>query len=255
MKSRDEKFYFLNKIVSLCAAAVMIFSCTGLTAHSSGIQPEDLYQEYAEKIVILVNEARAEEGLKPLYAVPVLYDASNVRANESITLFSHNRPDETFFNTVLDEFGLEYWAAAENIAAGSSTPEATFNQWKNSPNHWRSIMNPDYTHMGAGVVFQQGTTYGWYWEQIFVSSNEMTGQYVPERYKVVPKSYGDINGDGAVDVFDYALLVKRIRNEVILNDLQEESADCMKDGVLTIADAVVLRKYLLGIYDTLPVSP
>ncbi|MBQ8297902.1 MAG: SCP-like extracellular [Ruminococcus sp.] len=210
----------------------------------------------AEEIVILVNEARAENGLNPVYMVPVLNEAGLVRAMETAGYFSHKRPDNSSFATVFDEYQISYKAAAENIAAGSSTAEETFNQWKNSPNHWKTILNESYTHMGVGVYYDPDSDYWWYWEQLFIASDEVfEGQTLPERYKVVPAGFGDIDGDGVITSLDYTLLLKLIQKKVVLNDLQIESADCMRDGAVTIADAIVLKKYLLHFYDDLPRYP
>lgn len=110
--------------------------------------------------------------------------------------------------------------------------------------------------MGVGVCYQEGTVYGWYWEQLFIATDEeLEDQYIPEREEVVPSCSGDLDGDGYVTSFDFILLIKLLQDKVILNDLQVEAADCMYDGAVTIADAVVPRKYLLHIYDSLPRYP
>ncbi|MBP3760399.1 MAG: SCP-like extracellular [Ruminococcus sp.] len=218
------------------------------------------FNEYAEKIIILVNEARAEEGLKPVYAVPYLNDLSNIRVRELVEYWNHKRPDGSKFSSVIDQSIAPFWYAAENIAAGFSTPEETFEQWKNSPKHWEAIMNPDVTHMGAAVTYEGNSTYRWYWQQLFIQSAKsepFEGQYIPERYKIVPKCCGDLNGDDAVDMFDYILLMQYITDEnddVYLNDLQIESADCLKDGSITLADAVILQKYILKSSIELPIK-
>ncbi|MCD7811837.1 MAG: CAP domain-containing protein [Ruminococcus sp.] len=223
-------------------------------AYAEEIVPD--YFNIVEEMVILVNEARTEAGLKPVYAVPVLNNASLVRTLECVDYFSHTRPDGTGFYTVLEEYQISCMGAAENIAAGNTTVEATFEQWKNSSGHWANIMNENYTHMGVGVCYQEGTVYGWYWEQLFIATDEeLEDQYIPEREEVVPGCCGDLDGDGYVTSFDFILLIKLLQDKVILNDLQVEAADCMYDGAVTIADAVVLRKYLLHIYDSLPRYP
>lgn len=247
---------YIHKVISAISAAAVALCCiVGCSMTASAEETPD-YNAMAEEIVILVNEARTEAGLKPLYMVPYLNDIANLRARECIEVFSHNRPNGESFITALDTNLVGFNAAAENIAAGCSTAEGTFNQWKNSTDHWNSIMNPEYTHIGVGVCYEPNSTYKWYWEQFFIGNeNVLEGQYVPERYKIVPACTGDVNGDASVDIFDYILLTKHIAGEIIFNDLQIESADCMSDGAITIADAVILKKYIFGMYDTLPFSP
>ncbi|MDD6279350.1 MAG: CAP domain-containing protein [Ruminococcus sp.] len=250
-------YSMFSRIASFVISSAIALLCISFTSDSENVYSTEAEPDFAalcDEIVMYVNEAREANGLQPLYAVPVLNCAGQVRSEESVVLFSHDRPDGTFFNTILDEFNISYGNAAENIAAGSSTPEETFNQWKNSPNHWGSIINPTYTHMGVGVVYDPDTKYRWYWEQIFITSTigDMPDQYLPERNPIIPSGYGDINGDGIVNCFDMIMLRKKLCDSVILNDLQLECADCVQDGVITSADARALHKYILGVYDTLP---
>ena len=171
---------------------------------------------------------------------------------------SHEIPESSrvTFITVLDDSLVPYTRAAENIAAGSDNAEDTFNQWKNSPSHWATIMNPEYTHIGVAVSYDQNSAYKYYWEQFFVATDKkLDNQVIPERYKTVPKSSGDIDGDADINAFDLITINQYLADDTaFLNDLQVSSADMLKDGVITSADAMVLRKYLLGEYKTLPVT-
>jgi uncharacterized protein YkwD len=213
----------------------------------------DEYQGVMDEMVMLVNEAREDAGLKPVYEVRILNNAAYERAQETVDAFSHYRRDSSLFNTVLDEYNITYGAAAENLAAGSPTAEETFEQWKESPSHWKSIMNPNYTHIGVAMYYDENSTYGWYWTQLFIATDEtMDGQYIPEKETVVPTCSGDIDGDGEVTTMDFTLLIQALRKNVILNDAQMESADCLVDDAVTIADAIVLKKYIIGMYDSLP---
>lgn len=242
-----------KRMVSIISAALLSICCViNFPIYSSGEEQIDM-NTLVEEMTILVNEARDEFGLKPLYLVPYLCDVANVRARECIVSFSHTRPDGSKFSTAIDMNLVPYSRAGENIAAGTSDPEIIFQSWKNSPKHWEAILNPEYTHIGIGVCYEQNSTYGWYWEQFFVAYNgALQGQEMPEREHIVPKSAGDINGDGEINSFDYIAINKYLSDEIFLNDLQMESADLMKDGVITSADAVIMKKYILGECDTLP---
>lgn len=244
-----------RRILSVIAAVATALCFTSGFFGSAHSDKQDL-DAMAEKIVILVNEARADAGLKPLYMVPYLCDVANVRARETIVKFDHDRPDGSKFYTAIDYSLVPFEKAAENLAAGSDNAEATFNQWKNSPNHWKAIMNPSYTHIGVGVTNESNSEYKYYWEQFFVAyDGKLDGQTIPERYKTVPKSSGDINGDAGIDPFDLITINQYLADDTaFLNDLQIQSADMLKDGVITSADAMVLKKYILGEYKTLPVT-
>ncbi len=249
----------IKRIVSVFAAVSVVLASSVLRTENKVTAETDMeavYKEYANEIILLVNEARAAEGIDPVYAAPELCNLSQIRAQEISEYFSHDRPDGSGFHTIFYEYDIFFGAAAENNAAGSSTPEGAFEQWRNSPGHWSAIMNPEYTHIGAGAYYVEGSVYGWYWNQLFIANDEgFEGQYLPERDEAVPVSYGDIDGDGAVTSFDLTLLKKKVNKEIELNEKQIESGDCMKDGVLTSADVSVLKKYLFGVYSELPVYP
>ncbi len=253
---------YTNRIISVVLSLVMTTLCMRFPMKSSGSEEVDL-KDLAEQVIVLVNEARAAEGLEPVYAVPYLCDMSTVRARECISTFDHKRPDGSVFSEIIDYSLVPWMGAAENIACGSNTAELTFNQWKNSSKHWSAIMNPKFTHIGVGVAYEPNDTERkcyWYWEQMFIQidtsvcpSGKLDGQYLPAKYKIVPKSAGDLNGDGVIDSFDYVLLKQYLAKETTFNPPQMESADLFMDGTITYADAAYLKKYILGEIDELPV--
>jgi uncharacterized protein YkwD len=124
--------------------------------------------EYQAEVLRLVNVERAAVGLSPLEADLTLMQAAQIRADETVQLFSHTRPNGESCFTVLSELGISYRSCGENIAAGFSTPEQTVNQWMNSEGHRANILNPSFTHLGVGYVNRSGTQYRNYWTQMFV---------------------------------------------------------------------------------------
>ncbi|MCM1508201.1 MAG: CAP domain-containing protein [Ruminococcus flavefaciens] len=251
------KLNYTMRIISVFMAMITTSLCMCFPMKTSGSDEPD-FKEMAEQMIVLVNEARVAEGLNPIYAVPYLCDMSYVRARECIVEFSHQRIDGTSFIDLVDENLIPWERAYENIAAGMSTVEGTFNQWKESPKHWSAIMNPNVTHMGVGVAYEPNSLYGWYWEQMFIEVwddvESLPGQYYPDKYSIVPKSYGDLNGDGVIDSFDYVMINQYLAKEITFNPLQIESADMLKDGAITYSDAAYLKKYILGEINELPVS-
>ena len=119
-----------------------------------------------QRIVDLVNEERAKEGLAPLTLHSSATAAAAVRAKEIKTSFSHTRPDGRNFNTALNEQGVSYRGAGENIAYGQRTPEEVMTGWMNSSGHRANIMNGSYTSIGVGhYVDANGVSY---WTQLFL---------------------------------------------------------------------------------------
>lgn len=249
----------VKRMVSFISAVVM-------TAMTAAYIPANAAEDFTDaqaavltkEIALLVNEARAEAGLKPLYVLPYLGEVAEIRAVESADLFSHSRRDGSSFASTIDTDEVPYGLALENLAAGFGTAEETFDQWKNSSGHWANIMNPEITHMGIGVYYDEDSDFGWYWQQIFVAtSKEFEEQYLPSEQEIAPESIGDVTGDGIVDTFDYLLLIDYLRKKktdypVYFNEAQIAAADCFKDGIVSIADAKVMARYILGEYESLP---
>ena len=66
---------------------------------------------------------------------------------------------------MLQDFGVHYSAAGENIAAGQRSPEEVMNSWMNSSGHRANILNKNFDTIGIGFV--EGGKYGTYWTQLF----------------------------------------------------------------------------------------
>lgn len=247
-----------SRISGFITAAVMAFTLTSVFSAHAADSAENDTDELVKQIALMVNQARSEQGLKPVYVVPYLCNVANVRAAETVEYFAHSRLDGSSFSTAIDTNIVPFEFTAENLAAGSSTALDTFNQWKNSPGHWAAIVNPDITHMGISVVYAEDSDYGFYWQQTFVKTNkEFADQYLPTENEIVPQADGDINGDGTVNAFDYIILTEYITKKknnipVYFNEAQLKAADCFKDGIISESDAKVMVRYILGEYKSLP---
>lgn len=121
---------------------------------------------FEKRVVELVNQHRKEAGLSALRMDSTLNKGALIRAKETVTSFSHTRPDGKSCFTVLDELGYPYRTAGENIAYGQSSPEAVVNAWMNSEGHRANILNANYTKIGVGCHSNGGTLY---WAQFFAS--------------------------------------------------------------------------------------
>lgn len=133
--------------------------------------------EYAEQVALLVNNERTANGLQAVKLSPQLSEAANIRSGELNENFSHTRPDGTSCFTAMDELGITYRAAAENIAYGQNSPESVMNAWMNSSGHRANILNKNMEYIGVGVVYRDGI---YYWTQLFASSDSLSdGAYLP----------------------------------------------------------------------------
>ena len=267
------KLNYTKRIITVFITMMMMSMCVSFPTKSSGSNEPDC-KEMANELMILVNNARADAGLKPLLTISFLNDSSQVRAREAVFNFSHERPfcdtdgNYTSFVTAIDDNMIPWESAYENLACGMDTPESTFLQWQKSPQHWAAIMNPDVQYMSAAVTYDPNSDYGWYWEQMFVkvfddvyqgiqnNDPEMIEEfpifrdtnlvYDPAALHIKPVSNGDINGDGVVDIFDVVMLEQYLNGYVRLNSEQMKSADIVVDGAVTTMDVEFLRMYVLG---------
>lgn len=141
---------------------------TGMTYEEEQAYKNDR-NNFAEQVVTLVNRIRVANGLNKLTTYDKLTEVAQVRAKEIEISYSHTRPDGTKCFTALDEAGLRTVTAGENIAKGYSTPERVVDAWMNSPGHRANILNPSYTMIGVGYVYDPYTTDANYWTQVFMS--------------------------------------------------------------------------------------
>ena len=264
----------IQRIAAILSAVSLLCFVSDLTVSDSAAADvsQDQLDTLTKNMELLINEARTELGLQPVYVVPYLCGVSKLRAEETTFKFSHYRPSPAELeagvcdlndttvksSTAIDRSIAPYYYCAENIAAGKPTAEETFSQWKNSSRHWKAITAPNITHMGVGVAYAPSSPLKYYWETLFIQTDKtFDDQFLPVRNEMIPKACGDINGDSSVDTFDYVVLAEYIDNKnagkpAYLSELQLEAADCFKDGAITAADAKALQRYVLGEYKALP---
>jgi len=128
-------------------------------------QTDSSVAAYEAEVIRLVNEIRAENGLRPLSANWELSRVARYKSQDMLSrgYFSHTSPTYGSPFQMIKAFGLSFRTAGENIAKGYSTPEAVVNGWMNSSGHRANILNSAYTQIGVGYVAQ-----GNYWTQMFI---------------------------------------------------------------------------------------
>lgn len=111
----------------------------------------------------LVNEQRAANGLKPLTISAELCVKARVKSQDMRDngYFDHNSPTYGSPFQLMQQLGISYRTAGENIAMGYKTAEAVVNAWMNSEGHRANILSGNFTSMGIGLV-------DGYWTQWFI---------------------------------------------------------------------------------------
>lgn len=121
----------------------------------------------ANRVLELLNELRKEVNVSPVTSNDQLKNAANIRAIETEESFSHTRPDGRATFTVLEEAGVEYTyqLAGENLAMGTNyldeneMAEWLFKGLKESPGHYKNMVNKDFKDVGIGVHYDGENLY------------------------------------------------------------------------------------------------
>ena len=236
-----------KKLGSIFLAGVMIVTAVSLCIRPSAASAANSRRDYADEVVVLVNEQRANAGLKPLQAVPVLNDAAEVRATEIIEQYSHTRPDGRLCFSILDDNNIGYRTAAENCVYGRSSPEAAVNSWMNSEGHRANILSETSTYIGVGVVEQDDVLY---WVQMFTGGVELPDAYIPEKTTTQPTdppaTVTGTCGENLTWEFDESTGTLTISGTGKMNDYDDEDAPwkslavteaVIEDGVTSIGNS------------------
>lgn len=125
-------------------------------------------KQWKYEVLTLVNKIRIKNNLGQLAWGNTCTDAADIRASESMTLYAHTRPDGSSWSTVCpvpDSGGV----SGENLAIGNAavSPATVVALWMGSESHRANILNPEYTKLAVGFVFDANSTYKTYWSQFF----------------------------------------------------------------------------------------
>ncbi len=124
----------------------------------------------AAAVLVLVNRARAEAGIKPPLAPNnPLSQAALSHADDmaAANFFGHTGSNGSAPPDRIRAAGFAGMPVGENIGAGAASAEDIFAMWMNSPMHRENILNPAFSQMGLAHVYRAGTDWGHYWVQTF----------------------------------------------------------------------------------------
>jgi uncharacterized protein YkwD len=131
-----------------------------------------------QALLELINAHRADNGLAPLNISPTLTDVAAWMSQDMAEkdYFSHTDSlGRDPFQRMAD-FGYSYNAwKGENLAAGSDTPEMTFQLWRDSPGHNANMLNANFVVVGLAKAYDDDSTYGWYWAAEFGGYDDRGG--------------------------------------------------------------------------------
>ncbi|MEG4839348.1 CAP domain-containing protein [Microcoleus sp. B9-D4] len=143
---------------------------------ASQVAPSPTTQNFINRVLELTNIERGKLSFSPLTLnTQLLNAAANHSQNMALQdFFSHTGKDGSSLGSRISATGYQFSAAAENIAAGSSTPEQVVSSWMNSSGHRTNILNPNLKEIGIGYYFLADDTgtenWNHYWTQVFATS-------------------------------------------------------------------------------------
>lgn len=114
--------------------------------------------EARQEMIRLINQVRQENGVPELTVNQSLMDAAQEHAARQYT--SHHRQEEC---KTVAAHGYPYGFGC-NLTAFSSidlaeAPQRAVRNWRNSPGHFQTMIDPDYDTIGVGIAVIDGWTY------------------------------------------------------------------------------------------------
>jgi uncharacterized protein YkwD len=132
----------------------------------------DASEEQAERtLLLLVNRDRQSAGLPALVEAE---DLSRLARSHSLDMresafFAHVSPRTGRLRDRADDMRLQYRRLGENIAVGADVHEAE-RALMRSPGHRMNLLDPDFTHVGVGVAFEEDASGN---RRVYVTQNFM----------------------------------------------------------------------------------
>jgi len=122
-----------------------------------------------QQMVNLINQARANAGLPPLQVSSQLTNAARAKSRDMIekNYFSHTSPTYGSFTNLLNQYGVSYRSAAENLAMNSNgSVTGAHDMLMGSPGHRTNILGGSYSLVGVGIQVRSDGSH--FYTQLFV---------------------------------------------------------------------------------------
>jgi uncharacterized protein YkwD len=129
----------------------------GDDAGNNSNKNENNANNFTLQLLNLINSVRLSNGLCQLNQNQALNPVAQSRSSDMINrdYFSHTTPDGKNIYNILQDYGIMYAAAGENLIFASppsyASPEYFFNTWMNSDTHRANILSSLFTQIGIGI--------------------------------------------------------------------------------------------------------
>lgn len=189
----------MRRPAMLLVSLVLALSAVSWTAPAADVTAQG-YSPDAEELafVDLLNGYRGSLGLGPVSLNYQLGAAADYHSYDMGTYnyFAHSLSDGSDAGTNIRNFGYTGSSWAENIAAGMSTAQEAFTSWQNSPEHNATMTDPQFSEVGVGRAYVEGSQYGWYWTATYGGGAPVAAEPVADPGVVTDPTLLANNGGG-----------------------------------------------------------
>lgn len=156
-------------------AALLVVAFSVLATGPSG-RAATAYDAEEEQFLRLINDYRAENGLRSLTLSDTLTRASERHSRDmaEYDFFAHNTERSSYYPNGarpwnrMEAEGYDYnTAKGENLAVGYESAEEALRAWQDSPSHNAAMLDENYKAMGVARINVPGSVHGWYWTTDF----------------------------------------------------------------------------------------
>lgn len=121
-----------------------------ITPQSNDLRIDDVSER---ELLALVNAERVKAGLRTLTADVKIIPVARAHSRDMFMgrYFSHVNPEGLDAGDRLDNAGIQYTVAGENLAYAADVINA-HQGLMNSPGHRRNILEPSFGHIGIGII-------------------------------------------------------------------------------------------------------
>lgn len=155
----------LSVALGVAGMAPTVYAEPAQTTTSSAAAVEE--NEFEQEVFELINAERSKNGLKALNSKSVLIQDARQRAIETVSVFSHTRPDGSNW-WEMDPANM-YSECLEWRKSEYATPQRVVEAWMDSKTHREALLREDLEAMGIGgyvdantgrvyIVFEGGYT-------------------------------------------------------------------------------------------------
>lgn len=131
-------------LITILLLSIMVMS-------NAPVQAASITQQ---QTVQRTNQERKTADLTDLIVDERLSQSAQQKAEHMLehNYWNHNAPDGTTPWVFIEQAGIEYEAAGENLARGFYSVESMVEAWMGSPMHRANILNKSFTHVGIGTA-------------------------------------------------------------------------------------------------------